>query len=66
MTDRVRSLTVALMSDVRDDDIEALRHAIQMLRGVLDVSNNISNPNDWTTEQRVRRELQDKLYKALQ
>ena len=67
MTDRVRVLTVALDRDIRTDDIESLTDAIRMMRGVLAVQ--LGEPvggNDWATEERVRRELRQKLYAALE
>jgi hypothetical protein len=47
MTDRYNYLTVALETDIRSDDAEALIAAIRMLRGVLKVEPNVTDPNDW-------------------
>ncbi len=65
MTDRVRSLTVALTHDMRTDDVEALIIAINQLKGVLSVASNITEPNDWCTERRVRDELLDKVWNVI-
>lgn len=69
MTDRIRALTVALETDVRTDDVQALVSAISQLRGVLTVATETPvSPNDYVTEQRIRRDyylrLQDVLFKA--
>lgn len=65
MTDRIRSLTVALDADYRDDDIVALADAIRCFRGVVAVTANVVKANDWTAEQRVRFDLEAKLYEVL-
>lgn len=61
MTARIRSLTVALSSDIRKDDVQSLIDAIQMMRNVISVTGNEVTPNDWTTEMRVRNEVFGKL-----
>tara|TARA_R110000868_G_scaffold166823_1_gene400987 strand:+ start:1171 stop:1392 length:222 start_codon:yes stop_codon:yes gene_type:complete len=61
MTARIRSLTVALSSDIREDDVQSLIDAIQMMRNVISVTGNEVTPNDWTTEMRVRNEVFGKL-----
>ena len=61
MTAQIRSLTVALDQDIRDDDIESLVSAIKMMRNVLCVTANEVSSNDWATEMRVKRELVEKL-----
>jgi len=65
MTDTIYALTVVLEKDIRDDDIEAITNAIRMLRGVLDVTNHISDPSTYVAEARARRELGDKLWEVL-
>ena len=66
MTDRIRSLTVALAEDVRDDDLDAITYAICMVRGVLSVTTHVTSPNDWTTEQRIRQEVRAQILAALE
>ena len=61
MTARIRSLTVALSSDIREDDVQSLIDAIHMMRNVISVTGNEVTPNDWTTEMRVRNEVFGKL-----
>lgn len=65
MTDRYNYLTVALERDIREDDAKALIGAIRMLRGVLKVAPHVVEAGDWTAEERVRRELGEKLQAVL-
>jgi hypothetical protein len=65
MTDRYNTLTVALENDIRDDDAEALISAIKQLRGVLTVTGNVVDGREWLIEQRVRHELEKKLWQVL-
>lgn len=39
MTDRIRTLTVILDRDMRDDDVEHVKNAISMVKLVVDVQN---------------------------
>ncbi len=65
MTDRVNSLLVVLDQDYRDDDIEVLRKAIMQMKGVINVSLNVSNSETHMSEVRAKRELGDKLWEVL-
>lgn len=65
MTDRYYALTVILEKDMRDDDSESLIQAIKMIKGVLSVKGNVSDPVSWMAEERARRELGDKLWNIL-
>lgn len=65
MTDRVKSLTVVLESDVRTDDVKPLIDAISQLRGVLAVTRTIAEPMDFVAEARVRHDLERKLWEVL-
>lgn len=61
MTNRYSTLTVALESDIREDDAQALIHAIKMLRGVADVAGNVTDASQWLAETRARRDLGEKV-----
>ena len=65
MTDRIKSLTVVLEQDTRTDDVEVVVSAIEMIRGVLKVELHKADSMDFVAENRVRRELIDKLYDVL-
>jgi hypothetical protein len=64
MTDRYHSLTVVLGKDVREDDCQPLIDAIRHMRGVIDVSGNVSGFDD-IGYMRARNELSKKLWKVL-
>lgn len=65
MTDRFYALTVALEKDIREDDAEQIINAISMIKNVLDVKGNVSHPDIWTAEMRIRHEIGKKLFKVL-
>ncbi len=57
MTDRVKGLMVALETDIRVDDVEAIRVAISQIRGVAAVSVVISNSDDWMNRQQILHQI---------
>lgn len=61
MTDRYHSLTVVLEHDLREDDAEPLMNAIKMLKGVIDVSGNVTDIITLTAQARARSEIGVKL-----
>lgn len=65
MTDRFYSLTVVLEKDIREDDAESIIKAILMIKKVLSVKGNVSNPATYTAETRARHELISKLFNVL-
>lgn len=65
MTDRIKGFWVALERDIRDDDVQPIIDAVRQLRGVLAVEANVASPADWINRQRVRRELEERLWAAL-
>lgn len=65
MTDRYFCLTMALEKDIREDDAQQIINAIEMIRGVIKVDGNISDMNSYVAEERVRRELGNKLIEVV-
>ncbi len=65
MTDRIHALTVVLDHDIREDDIEPLLNAIQMMKFVLRVEPIVTTPSDLTARMRASRELHEKLFALL-
>ena len=65
MTDRFYALTVVLEKDMREDDAKCLIEAIGMMRHVLDVKGNITNPECFMAQTRERRVFTEKLFKLL-
>lgn len=61
MTERYNALTIVLDRDIRKDDARPLIGAIRMLRGVASVTPNVTDICDHVAQERVRRELGEKL-----
>lgn len=65
MTDRLKGFVVTLEQDTRVDDVDALLTAVRQLRGVAKVTPVVYNIDDEMNRQRVRFELEQKLWGAL-
>ena len=65
MTDRIRQITVVLDRDYRDDDVESILTAIQMVKGVSIVEPHVAagseQMNREIAKDELRRELTDLL-----
>ena len=65
MTDRVRRLTVHLDRDYRDDDIEQLVCAIEQLKGVAGVEQQVVDVMEHVARETIRLEIKMQLYEAV-
>jgi hypothetical protein len=65
MTDRLKGLTVAFTSDIRDDDAKCIIDAILMIKGVECVSTSVANSEDYMNRQQVKREIRDSICKLV-
>ncbi len=65
MTDRVRGVLVTFENDIRVDDLEPVVAAIKMLKGVLSVKPVPANIDGHISEERVRFDLGQKLWKII-
>jgi hypothetical protein len=65
MTERLRGLLVTFEEDVREDDAEAIINAIRLIKRVLTVKTIPSNIDLRISEDRVRHELGQKLWKVI-
>lgn len=65
MTDRFNALTVVLEKEIREDDAENLIKAISMLKGVIRVKGNVSNPDHWIAHESARHNLVMKIWEVL-
>jgi hypothetical protein len=65
MTDTIKSLTVVLERDIREDDVQLTMSAISQIRNVLAVSSNPVTTDDYVNRQVIKRELTTKIYNAL-
>jgi hypothetical protein len=66
MTDRLKGLIVTFEKDIRDDDAQSIIDAILMVKGVLSVTTSISTSDDSMNRIRIRHELKEKLFEALE
>jgi hypothetical protein len=66
MTDRIRTLTVVLPVNTREDDVQPLIDAIRMLRGVLEVKADVADPADFFAVTNARVHLRSKLLDLLE
>lgn len=65
MTDRYNAFIVVLERDIREDDAEPILNAIKHIRGVLSVKPHVADFSDSIATERVRAELQQKLWDVL-
>lgn len=65
MTTRLKGFVVTLDEDLRDDDAEEIRKAISALRYVVKVAPVEANFDDHINRERIRREMMDRVYMAL-
>ena len=65
MTDTLKGLVVSLNHDIREDDAEDIIQAIRMVKGVANVAPLVSEAGDWVVAERSRREMRERVEKAL-
>lgn len=65
MTDRIKGYVVTLDHDYRTDDVEEIRKALLMVKGVLSVSPAVADFGDHMNRERIRLELHEKLFGVL-
>jgi len=65
MTDRIKGFYVTLDKDYRDDDVETIKNAILMIKGVISVKESIVDSDDHINRERIRQELIQKLWDVL-
>ncbi len=65
MTDRIKGLVITLDNDYRIDDLENLINAIEQFRGVASVSPSVASTDDHINRSRIKLELKQKLYEAI-
>lgn len=62
MTDRFNGLLVVLDRDIREDDAQPLIDALMQMKGVVSVSGNVSDLDNYISEQRIKRKMLDKIF----
>lgn len=61
MSGKAKGFVVTLEDDFRLEDLELLMQTVRFMRGVVDVSANIVDVNDWINQQRIKNELRSKM-----
>lgn len=65
MTDRIRTLTVTLDKDYRDDDVQSIVSAIQHIKGVALVETRVVDVDELVARSAVRADFQARLHEAV-
>lgn len=65
MTTKLKGFTVALEMDIREDDAEQIKNAIESLRFVEAVQPIEATGGDWIVATRIRRDLGRKILDIL-
>ncbi len=65
MTDRLRSITVVLDQDYREDDAEPILAALRMVKGVAGVTWTTADWKDQIAQEAGTREMRSVLYEVL-
>lgn len=60
MTDRIKGFTITLEEDIRIDDIEYIKNAISMIKGISSVDETLTNVDDHMNRQMVKGKIRDK------
>jgi hypothetical protein len=66
MTNRIKGFTVVLEKDIREDDFERITTAVESIRGVAHIVPSVVEAEDIMNRERVKLELREKLWKALE
>ena len=61
MTDRVKGLRVAFKEDIRIDDVQKIKEAILLIKGVVGVGESITGSDDWINRTQIRHEYIQKI-----
>jgi hypothetical protein len=61
MSDRIYAYTVILDGEYKDEDVEQVQHAIEMIKGVRSVTPQVSNPEIYFAKQKIRDEIGEKI-----
>jgi hypothetical protein len=61
MSDRINGFSVVLKNDLKDEDFEYVKNAVLMIKGVLNVKENVANVQDWIIRERLNSEYKEKI-----
>jgi len=57
MTARVKGFTVTLERDIREDDFQRIKEAVEMIKGVLHVEPVLVTSEDFMIKQRIKHDV---------
>lgn len=66
MTDRIKGFTITLANDMREDDFEAIKTAVEMIKGVIHVEPSLVTSNDHMNRKIIQHEIMMKVYKIIE
>ena len=66
MTDRIKGFTVTLANNMRDDDFEAIKTAVEMIKGVIHVEPALVTSGDHINRKMIQDEIYTKVIKAIE
>lgn len=61
MSDRIKSITVVLEDNVRDDEAQAIVEAIKCMRRVVSAEANVADIEHYSARMQIRREIGEQL-----
>jgi len=61
MSDRINGFSVVLKNDLKDEDFEYVKNAVLMIKGVLNVKENVATVQDWIIRERLNSEYKEKI-----
>lgn len=65
MTDRVKGFTVVLDHDIREDDFQRIKEAVEMFKGVVKVEPSVVTSKDYMNREVIKHKLITDLFNFL-
>jgi hypothetical protein len=65
MTDRIKGFTVTLKHDIREDDFQRIKEAVEMVKGVVHVEPSIVTSEDFMVKQRLKHDITMNILKLI-
>jgi hypothetical protein len=65
MTNRVKGFTVTLERDIRDDDFQRIKEAVEMVKGVVHVEPSVSTVDDHMVRTRLKIDITRNILKLI-
>lgn len=65
MSDRIKGFTVELACDLKDEDFQQIKDAVEMIKGVQSITESVVTSDDYINRSRIKNELMGKIYDLL-